>query len=93
MRQQRSLKKQEPSKFLARLLDPESDVTRPEVLAEVQRLERELTRAWRLVDEERKLAAEFAKQSRKNQLDMLEILDYYKNTNEWLWKLKKVTIP
>ena len=93
MRQQRSLRKQEQNKILARLADPESDVTVPEVLKEIERLERELARAWRLVDEERKLAAEFAKQSRKNQLDMLEILDYYKNTNEWLWKLKKVTIP
>ena len=92
MTHQRQLKKHEQSKFLTKLLDTESDVNRSEVLAEVQRLEQELTRAWRLVGEERKLAAEFAKQSRKNQLDMLDILEYYKNTNEWLWKMKKVTI-
>ena len=90
MSQPRPLRKYEQSEFLRKLLDPKSEILRSEVLSEVQRLEREISRVWKLVDQERTLAAEFAKQSKKNHQDLLKMIDYYKNTNEWLWKLKKV---
>ena len=88
----RQLKKPEQSKFLAKLLDANSDLTRSEVLAEVQRLEREISRVWKLVDEERRLSAELVQAHKKSQMELVDMIGYYRKTNEWLWKLKKTPV-
>lgn len=81
--------KQEQGSFLVRLLDENSTITRSEVLEEVQKLKERERFAWEMVEQERKLAAEFAKQSRANQIGLLKMIEHYKETNRWLWKLKR----
>jgi len=88
MRQQRQFRKPEKNDFLARVLDKDTELYRHQVLAEVQRLEREISRLWKIIDDERRLQEQLKAEHANEIADLLEAMEYYRKTNKWLWKLK-----